>query len=379
MASYHLCGTWVSLSARLQFEVTSTASTDRLYSVTSFIMVSSLRLISISLATLVRTLALPVSVSDIQWYTHSESVCMRNFLTFHWSARLMPFITASSSARLMWAASFVGCNQQVSSIAAPSFSNSTPIARELASTHTFSSSPCTHQSPFAGSSCFTLAMVSFTMRTNRSSIVSSSQPLVTALVFLFMVPVVAWVHPHTGRCPTSFPHREKTAGLVKTSGTSGTAVPRPHFKVPRSCRTFRPKTWAPSSKRSGSLHIRPNSASCDLTRDDDTTSLFTYMSSRYADVPSFIVSCCDNAALTMVFIIWGATFSPKPSVVRQYLLPANTTVWNGHIVSLTWTCRYAFLRSSWDTLEPSWRHSRSLLAQRSASAVNASTCAFSSR
>ena len=379
MASYHLCGTRVSLSARLQFEVTSTASTDRLYSVTSFLMVSSLRLISISLAALVRTLALPVSVSDIQWYTHSESVCMRNFLTFHWSARLTPFITASSSARLMWAASFVGRNQQASSTAAPSFSNSAPIARELASTHTFSSSPCTHQSPFAGSSCFTLAMVSFTMRTNKSSVVSSSQPLVTALALLFMVPVAARVHPHTGRCPTSFPHREKTARLVKTSGTLGTAVPRPNFKVPSSCRTFRPKTRVPSFKCSGSLQIRPNLTSWDLTRDDDTTSSFLYMSSKYADVPSFIVSFCDNTALTMVFIIWGATFSPKPSLVRQYLLLANTTVWNGHIVSLTRTCRYAFLRSSRDTLEPSWRHSHSLLAQTSASAVNASTCAFNSR
>ena len=140
---------------------------------------------------------------------------------------------------------------------------------------------------------------------------------------------------------------------------------------------FRPKTRAPSSKRSGSLQIRPNSASLDLIRDDDTTSSFMYMSSRYADVPSFIVSYCDNTPLMMVFIIWSATFSPKPSLVRQYLLPANTTVWNGHIVLLTRTCRYAFLRSSRDTLEPCWCHSRSLLAQMAASAVNASTCTFS--
>ena len=147
-----------------------------------------------------------------------------------------------------------------------------------------------------------------------------------ALVLLFMVPVAARVHPHTGRCPTSFPHREKTAHLVKTSGPSGSTVPRPHFKVPNSCRTLRPKTWAPSSTRSGFLQIRPNSASLDFTCDDDITSSFTYMSSKYADVPSFIVSCCDHTALTMVFIIWGATFSPKPSLVRQYLLPANTTV-----------------------------------------------------
>ena len=115
-----------------------------------------------------------------------------------------------------------------------------------------------------------------------------------------MVPVATLVHPHTGRCPTSFPHREKATRLVKTSGTSGTVVPRPHFKVPHSCRMFRPKTRAPSSKPSGSLQIRPNSASWDLTRDDDTTSSFTYMSSRYADVPSFIVSSYDSTALTMV-------------------------------------------------------------------------------
>ena len=32
----------------------------------------------------------------------------------------------------------------------------------------------------------------------------------------------------------------------------------------------------------------------------------------------------------IVFIICGATFNQKPSQVRQYLLPANITVWNGH-------------------------------------------------
>ena len=124
MASYHLCDTQVRLLARLQFDVTKVTSNDSSYSMTSF-------LIELRLAALVRTLDFPVKVFDTQWYTHRESVCSCNFLNSHWSVRLMPFSKAFSSARLICAASFISRNQQASSIAAPSFSNKNPIAKEL--------------------------------------------------------------------------------------------------------------------------------------------------------------------------------------------------------------------------------------------------------
>ena len=106
---FYLCGTWVNLSAWLQLDIIKVTSTDSSYTATSFLIVLSLLLVSILLAALVHTLALPVKVSDIQWYTHRELVC--NFLNPHRSTRLISYSTASSSARLICAASFIDRNQ----------------------------------------------------------------------------------------------------------------------------------------------------------------------------------------------------------------------------------------------------------------------------
>lgn len=78
MASYHLCGTQVNLSARLQLDLTNVTSTDRLYSVTSFLIASNLLFI-ILLPAFVCILALPVKVSNTQWYMHKESLYMQLF------------------------------------------------------------------------------------------------------------------------------------------------------------------------------------------------------------------------------------------------------------------------------------------------------------
>ena len=120
MTLYDLSGTRVHLSASS-------------YSVTSFLIVLSLLLISILLAALVHTLALPVKASNTLWCMH-KSVRIFNFLSPHWSTRLMPFSSVSNSTRLRCVALFIGRNQHTSLIAAPSFSNMTPITKELAST-----------------------------------------------------------------------------------------------------------------------------------------------------------------------------------------------------------------------------------------------------
>ena len=111
--SYLFCGTRVKPLARLQFDVTWVTSMHSSYSAASFLMVLSIILMSISLAALVRTLALPDKVSGTQWYTQ-ESVRICNILTPHWSARLIPFSAASSSTRLICASSFNGYNQHAS-------------------------------------------------------------------------------------------------------------------------------------------------------------------------------------------------------------------------------------------------------------------------
>ena len=75
----------------------------------------------------------------------------------HWSARLTPFTTAFNSAKLMCQTLFAGRNQHTSFNTAPSFSNRTPNANELASTYTLIYSSLLHHSPQVGSSCVALS------------------------------------------------------------------------------------------------------------------------------------------------------------------------------------------------------------------------------
>ena len=100
-ASSHRWGTLVSGSARFAWDLTSTTSIVSLYSAANSWSVLSRRLINISDAALVRTLAFPDRVSEIHRCTQAESVRRGITLAFQCSARVMPFNTASSSARLI--------------------------------------------------------------------------------------------------------------------------------------------------------------------------------------------------------------------------------------------------------------------------------------
>ena len=258
---------------------------------------------------------------------------------------------------MCWA-SFASRNQQASSNTTSSYSNRTSNAYELASTHTFISSFLTHYSPW-WSSCVPLSTLSAIIRVRRASFVWSSHPEVTAFALRFITPTAARRQPHTGRGPTSFLHREKTVRHVRTSGMPGTTLPHFHRRMPSTPLTSRLNTRAPSSSRSGPLQSRPNSANFARMCDAGLTTSLMSMSSRYADIAFSTISFLLGQH-TMLFMICGMTFKPKPNLV---------TVWNGHKVSSTCTCRWAFLISSNDTFDPFWRHSRNLLAHRFASAV----------
>ena len=109
--SNHRFGTLVKLSAWLYSDLTRAMSTDSPYSLTRLASASTRRLISISFAALVRTLAFPVSVSVTHLCTHAESVWICNMVASHISAMFMPFSTASSSAKFMFYVSLSLCSQ----------------------------------------------------------------------------------------------------------------------------------------------------------------------------------------------------------------------------------------------------------------------------
>ena len=232
--SSNLCGTRVMESAKFWINGIRATSMDSPYSSTSDFIVSNCLRSNILLMAFVRTLVFPVSVSTSQWYMLTESVFKCMTLHFHCNARLMPFSATSSSAKLMCWALFAGRSQHASSKTISSRSRSTLVARELASTHTLMSCSVAHHRSCKGSLCVSLAIVSRTICRSGTSSVVSSHPWVMALALCFIIPVAAWSHPHTGRCPISFPHREKIAWCVTTCGTS--AIPLPHFhrKVLRS-------------------------------------------------------------------------------------------------------------------------------------------------
>ena len=246
IAVNHLSGTLISQSAMFLFDGTNTTSTVNSYSSTSFFRVFSCLLISISVAALVRTRVLPVRVSDTQWCTHTESVFTCSTLHCHWRAKLMPFNMAFSLGRLIYWALFSGRSQQASSSTVSCLSNATPIAKELASTHTFNSRPSTHQSPWAGSSHLTESTVSDIIRCSKLSLVSSSQPFVTEFALFLSTPQATRSQPHTGKCLTSLPHKESTARHVTISGASGTMLPHFHRILPYSIATANSNTHAAS-------------------------------------------------------------------------------------------------------------------------------------
>ena len=204
IASSQLWGTLVNRPALFWLDFTKDTFIDSAYTLTSFIIVSSRRSMSISLAAMVRTLALPVRVSEIHLWTRVESVNKCKVVVFQRIAKFIPLIMASSSVRLICWESFSGRNQQASSTTAPWNTSDTPIARELASTHTLRAWTSTHHLPRAVSSLCTLVRTSLIMVLKGTS---------------------SRCQPPTGRCPTNLPHSENTIRRVTTRGMSGILFP----------------------------------------------------------------------------------------------------------------------------------------------------------
>ena len=94
----HLCSTRVIGSARFWLVETKLTSIDNSYCSSNSFIISKLCRNSISLVAFVHIQAFCIAVSNNQWYTLTESFrCMT--LVYHCKAKLMPFSTASSSAR----------------------------------------------------------------------------------------------------------------------------------------------------------------------------------------------------------------------------------------------------------------------------------------
>ena len=239
-------------------------------------MMLSRRRMSISLAALVRTLALPVRVSEIHLWTQAESVNKCKVVAFQRIAKFIPLIMASSSVRLICWESFVGHNQQASTTTAPSYTSDTPVARELASTHTLRAWPSTYHLPHVGSSLRTLVRTSLIMVSRGASSILSSHPAVTSDALRWMNATATRSQPPTGRCPTNMPHSENMFRHVTTQGISGILFP--FYRELSSPQTCNPSTRAPFCSLSGSLLWRPKLLRCSFTRAAGTMLSSTYTS-----------------------------------------------------------------------------------------------------
>ena len=131
------------------------------------------------------------------------------------------FRTVSSSTKFMCCVSLSFRNQLASSMAAPPVA---PVARELASTQMSSSRPSTHHFLCTGSSWCTLAMTSFIIVVNGTSVTLSSQPFVMSAALL-MNAAATLRHLTTGKCLTNFPQNENTLYWVRTHSIPRDLVP----------------------------------------------------------------------------------------------------------------------------------------------------------
>ena len=111
------CVTRVNESTLLTADLINVTSTD-LYSLIVLVSMARHLCINISLDALVVSRALPVSESDT----------MCSAVACHWSARLIPFRVATSSARFKCHSSFSGRSQQASSMMDPLSPRATSIA-----------------------------------------------------------------------------------------------------------------------------------------------------------------------------------------------------------------------------------------------------------
>lgn len=115
-----------------------------------------------------------VIASETHWYRLIELITKFTTDTCHWKVRLMLFRTASNSTRLMYWASFAGCNQHASSISELVISNVTSVTKEPILIQTLISWTFTHQLPCNGSLLHIFIMVSSKMVLTWGSSVMSS-------------------------------------------------------------------------------------------------------------------------------------------------------------------------------------------------------------
>ena len=196
---------------------------------------SSPRLISISLAALLHTLAFPVRVFVIYLCTQAESVWRCNIVAFHINAMFTPWNTALSSDKFMCCISLTFHKQLTSSTAALSCSRDTLVPRKLASTQTSSSGPLTHHFPRTGSSWRTLAMTFYINIVKGTSITLSSQPFIISTADLLMNAAATLSHLTTGKCLTRFPQNENTLCRVRMCGALGTSFPYQRIAFSSNC------------------------------------------------------------------------------------------------------------------------------------------------
>ena len=170
---------------------------------------------------------------------------------------MIPLIMALSSVRLICRESFAGRNQHASSTATTSYTSDTPVASELASTHTLRAWPSTHHLPHTGSSLCTLVRTSLIMALRGASSILSSHPAVTSNALRLMIATATRSQPPTGRSLTNLPHCENTFRRVTTRGMSGILFPLLQYRELSSPQNYNPSTHAPSCNLSGSFLRRP--------------------------------------------------------------------------------------------------------------------------
>ena len=238
---------------------TSITSTVSWYSSTRSLRVFSRLLMSISLAALVRTRALPVRMLDTQWHMHKESVFTCSTLLCHWRVKLMPFNTASSLTSLICWASFSGCSQQASSCTVlclyrvQFLAIYTPISMGwiilLYSAHSLR-----HHALVEGILCFVIPAL--------------HDQTCSPLEYSTSHTELSMHREVLNKPPT---HREYHLSC-DVLGASETMLPCLHHNSPGSITTASPSTHSPSFNHSGSLHSSPNWARCFLTQVVGTTS-----------------------------------------------------------------------------------------------------------
>ena len=143
----------------------------------------------------------------------------------------------------------------------PPLSITTPVAKELTSTHTVTSCSSMHQSPYARS---VLHHSSENIQLRRGSCTLPSHPVVTVFALCCINAVATHSQLLTGKCPVNLPHKEKIVWWVITLGSVSSSPPQCHWSlfIPPSCATS-----VLLLNCSGALHVSPICSWCSFMWD----------------------------------------------------------------------------------------------------------------